>query len=108
MNSDTEEKSYEELVRIRGLLEVLASDKIREKLESAATTKERQVIWASCDGLTSTEEIAKRAEISQRAVQLFVKELLEKDLLYIGRRGYPNRKFEIIPAEWRIEQHVGT
>jgi hypothetical protein len=103
-----EEKIYEELVRIRSLLEILASDKIREKLESVATTKERQAIWASCDGLTSTEEIAGKTRISQRAVQLFVKELLEKDLLYIERRGYPKRKFEIIPPAWRIEQHVGT
>lgn len=108
MSNEIEEKTYEELIRIRGLLEILANDKIREKLDSVATTKERQTIWAICDGLTSTEEIANETKVSQRAVQLFVKELVEKDLLYIGRRGYPKRKFEIVPAEWRVEQHVGT
>jgi len=107
MNSDIEEKSYEELSRIRALLEILASDKIREKLESVATTKERQTIWASCDGMTSTEEIAGKTGISQRAVQLFVRELVEKDLLDIGKRGYPKRRFEIIPSVWRrTEQNV--
>lgn len=100
------EKLYEELARIRSLLEILASDKINRMLESVATTKERQVIWASLDGLSSTEEISKRIGISQRAVQLFVKELLERDLVYIEKRGFPKRKFEHVPSEWRIEQHV--
>jgi len=108
MNSEPTEKLHEELVRIRSLLEVLVHDKIREKLEPLATTKERRAIWASCDGLTSTEEVAARAKVSQRAVQLFVKELLEKELLDVGKRGYPKRRYEIIPSEWRIEQDVGT
>ncbi len=108
MDNDTVEKSYEELTRIRSLLEILASDKIREKLESVATTKQRQAVWATCDGLSSTDEIAQRTGISQRAVQQVVKELLEQDLLYVGKRGCPKRKFEIIPSEWRIEQHVRT
>jgi DNA-binding NarL/FixJ family response regulator len=108
MVSEIEEKIYEELTRIRNLLEILASDKIREKLDSLATTRERQAIWARCDGLTSTEEIANRTQVSQRTVQLFVKELLEKDLLYMGKRGYPKRRFEIIPAHWRVEQDVRT
>jgi predicted ArsR family transcriptional regulator len=108
MINDIQEKTYEELARIRSLLEILASDKIREKLESVATTKERQMIWASCDGTTSTEEIARKTGISQRAVQLFVKDLVEKDLLDIGKRGYPKRRFEIIPSSWRANQDVRT
>jgi hypothetical protein len=108
MDSEIGQKICEELTRVRNLLEILASDKIRENLDSLATTKERRAIWARCDGLTSTEEIANKTQISQRAVQLFVKELLEKDLLYMGKRGYPKRRFEIIPADWRIDQDVRT
>jgi DNA-binding NarL/FixJ family response regulator len=105
---ENEEKQYQELVRIRSLLEILTGEKLKEKLESVATTRERQIIWASCDGMTSTEEIARKTGISQRAVQVFVKELLEKDLLDMGKRGYPKRRFEIIPPSWRIEHYART
>jgi len=97
------EKLLEETINMRKLLEILVSDKLKTKLEEVATTAERKRIYALCDGLTSTETIAQKAGVSQRAVQDVVKRFAEMDLVAVSRRGYPKRLFEWVPAEWRVE-----
>jgi predicted transcriptional regulator len=54
------------------------------------------------DGFSSTEQIAQRAGVSQRSVQLLVKELVDAGLVVMERRGYPKRVFDYIPSEWRV------
>ena len=101
--SEINEKKYEELIKIRQLLERLARKDLKEELEGVATTDERKRIWALCDGLTSTLDIASKTGVSQRAVQIFVNELQDKDLITVERRGYPKRKYDYIPSDWKIE-----
>jgi predicted transcriptional regulator len=102
LNKDTAERIYDELIKIRELLERLARRELREDLESVATTNERRRIWALCNGLNSTSEISSRVGVSQRAVQIFVNELQAKDLITMERRGYPKRKYDYIPSDWEI------
>ena len=95
------EKIYDELLKIRHLLEIAVRDELKRELEDIATTKERRTVWTLCDGVSTTEEIAQKAGISQRAVQVFIKELLTADLITLEKRGYPKRKFDYIPSDWR-------
>ena len=91
-----------ELSEIRLLLQILAEEALRKKLEEVATTKIRRKMWILFDGTLSTEEIAKKLNVTQRAVQIFVYELKKKDLIVIERRGYPRRRFDYIPSDWRL------
>lgn len=97
------EKIYEELTKIRHLLEIIARYNLKRELELIATTKERKRMWSLFDGFSSTEEIAQKANVTQRAVQIFVKELLNRDLVTMEKRGYPKRKFDYIPSDWKVE-----
>jgi hypothetical protein len=106
MNSETNEiyeKIIEELITIRSLLERMVRGDLKQELETVATTDERQKIWSLLDGVSSTAEIATKVGISQRAVQLFMKDLIELDLITIEKRGYPKRRFNYIPSRWRVE-----
>lgn len=100
---DINEEIYKELVKIRSLLERLAKKELKEDLESVASTNERKIIWSLCDGLNNTSEIASKTRVSQRAVQLFIKELAEKDLIIVEERGRPKRKYDYIPSDWQIK-----
>jgi len=95
----------DELMMIRALLERIAKDILKRDLETVATTKERRSIWRYMDGSTSTDEIAQKTAVSQRTVQIFVKELLDADLVTTERRGYPRRKFDFTPSSWRIDEN---
>ena len=96
-------KFLDELSKIRQLLEMLARGALKTELEKIATTPERRKIWALCNGTLSTEEIARKVNVSQRTVQRFVKELREADLVIVERRGYPKRRFDYIPSDWDVE-----
>lgn len=98
--TDTE-KIYEELLKIRQLLEILAKDSLKKELKNIVTSRQRKSMWSLFDGLLSTDEIAKKVNVSQRAVQVFVKGLLDADLVTMRKRGYPKRKFDYVPDEWR-------
>jgi hypothetical protein len=91
---------YEEIVKIRELLQLLASDKIKGQVERLASTDERKRVWTLCDGTNSTSEIADKVAISLRAVQIFLKELQDAGLIVIERRGYPKRVFDYVPPGW--------
>jgi len=94
---------YDEIVKVRQLLEMTVKDKFEKELEKILTTKERKIVWALSDGLTDTKTIAKKAGISQRAVQLAVKDLQIADFLVVEKRGYPRRKFDYVPPEWKYK-----
>lgn len=95
---------HEEIVKIRQLLEIAFKNDLMKELEKILTTKERKMIWALSDGFTDTKAIAEKAKISMRAVQVTVKELQEADYLLVERRGFPKRKFDYVPFEWRPEE----
>lgn len=100
--SETQEKIFEELVKIRGLLERMAREGLKRELEEIATTTERRKIWVLLDGVSGTDEIAVKANVSQRAVQIFVKNLMDADLITLEKRGYPKRKFDFVPSNWKV------
>ncbi len=91
-----------ELGDIKRLLLILARDAIRKDLEPIITTDERKRIWALCDGMNTTSEIAEQARITPRLVQMVVKELQEEDLVSIEKRGIPKRTFDYVPKTWRM------
>jgi len=98
---------YDEIVKMRQLLEMTVKDKLEKELEKILTTKERKIVWALSDGFTDTQTIAKKAGISQRAVQRTAKELQIADLIVVERRGYPKRKFDHVPSEWTSKDDTG-
>ena len=91
---------YDEIVKIRQLLEMTVRNDLTKELESILTTKERKMIWSLCDGFTNTKTIAETTGISMRAVQIAVKDLQDAGLLIARRRGFPRRKFDYVPATW--------
>jgi len=91
---------YDEIVKIRQLLEITLKDDLKKELERVLSTKERKTVWALSDGFADTRTIARKAGISRRAVQITVKELQEAELMVVERRGYPRRKFDYVPFEW--------
>lgn len=95
---------YDEIVKIRQLLEITFKNDLLKELEKILTTKERRMVWALSDGFTDTKAIAKKAGISIRAVQVTVKELQEADYLVVERRGFPKRKFDYVPFEWKPKE----
>lgn len=92
----------EELSLLRTLLEFYVKPTIIEEIMDIATTLERKKIWALLDGKSSTEDLANECHITQRAVQIFIKELSERKLVNLNKRGYPKRRFDVIPDHWRI------
>lgn len=102
MSQDPLVPIYQELTKIRKLLELLAKDSIKGELERITTTDERKKVWALCDGNNTTSEIAQKVTISLRAVQIALKELQEAGLITTGRRGYPKRAYDYVPPGWEI------
>lgn len=100
--SEIQEKIFEELVKVRSLLERMAREELKRELEQVATTQERRKVWALLDGVSGTDEIASKACVTQRAVQMFVKDLMDADLITLEKRGYPKRKFDFIPSNWKV------
>lgn len=91
----------EELKNIRELLEILVRGEINKILEEIATTNERKKIWYLIDGNRSTADIANIINMSQRAVQIFLQKLNQENLIEFEKRGYPIKKYNIVPNEWR-------
>jgi predicted transcriptional regulator len=96
------EKIYDELLTVRRLLEMLIRNELIKNIESIATTDERRKIYTLMDGFSSTEEIAQKIGVSQRTVQMMVKELAGADLVILEKRGYPRRTFDYIPSGWNV------
>jgi len=101
------EEVHGELVKVRHLLEILVREELKKSLEELLTTQERRKIYAIMDGLSGTEEIAQKVGVSQRSVQLLVKDLSDAGLVSLGRRGHPRRTFDYVPSEWRIQNVAG-
>lgn len=95
---------YDEIVKIRQLLEIALKDNLKDELENVLTTKERKVVWALSDGFADTGTIAKKAGISRRAVQITVRELQKAELLTVEKRGFPKRRFDYVPFEWKLKE----
>lgn len=90
----------EELSKIRKLLEILLRESITEEVEKIATTPERKKIWSLCNGNLDTKGIAKESGMSLRAVQMFIKELKDNNLIKHERGGFPERIFDYVPYDW--------
>ena len=87
---------YEEIVKVRQLLEITVKEKLVSELEKSLTTTERKMIWALSDGFTDTKTISEKVGVSQRTVQITIKDLQDRDLIIVRKRGYPKRKFDYV------------
>jgi len=92
---------YEEIIKIRQLLEISLKDSLKKELEKILSTPERKAIWALSDGFTNTASIAERTKLSQRAVQFALNDLENAGLIVFQKRGYPRRMFDFVPSNWR-------
>lgn len=112
MNNEEETKMLlseikNEVSLIRKYLEFQIADFVKDQLDKIASTSERKVVWISLDGTKTTQEIAEEAGISIRTVQLFIKQLRELELVTDKKRGYPQRRIDIIPSNWeKIEKAI--
>jgi len=93
----------EEVTRIRLLIELITRRALKEELNRHATTPERRKIWFLLDGSRSTTQIAEIVGLSQRAVQIFIRELQEADLVMKVGKGRYKRKIDYIPADWESD-----
>jgi transcription initiation factor IIE alpha subunit len=105
MNSQPELTSLlleikEEVSLIRRYLEFQITDFVKEELDKIASTHERKLVWMSLDGTKTTQGIAEEVGISIRAVQHFIKQLRELNLIAEKKKGYPQRRIDIIPSKW--------
>lgn len=90
----------EEVSLIRRYLEFQITDFVKEELDKIASTHERKMIWMSLDGTMTTQGIAEEVGISIRAVQYFIKQLRELNLIAEKKKGYPQRRIDIFPSKW--------
>ena len=98
------ERILVELVEIKQLLILNSREALKRELNEIASTDERKRIWGLLDGLTPTIEIAKKVGMSARAVQIFVSQLEEKELMITEKRGYPKRRMDYIPSDWQLRE----
>jgi len=93
----------EDIHWIRRDIARLARGSYLQDLEKIANTPVRREIWRLCNGDFRTEEIAKKVDISARAVQYFIQDAEKKGLIITPKRGYPKRpdNFDEIPTEWK-------
>jgi len=93
---------YDEIVKIRQLLEIVVKDNLKKELEKILTTKERQYVWALSDGEIDTKTMADKIGMTQRSVQRTIESLQNVDFVIVEKRGYPKRKFDYVPPEWKM------
>lgn len=97
---------------MRMYLEFQSTDLIKSRLEKIASTLERKQIWILLDGTRTNSEIAKTLEISPRAVQYFIKQLRNSDLIVDKEKGCSQKRINLVPSEWeeierKIEDKLG-
>lgn len=93
-----------ELGEIKQILLLSSREAITMELNEIASSKERKQIWGLLDGLTSTSEISNKVGVSARAVQMFVSQLVESEFVIIEKRGYPKRRIDYIPSNWKLKE----
>lgn len=81
-----------ELKKISSYLAILSLDSTTKlihglKKADVLTTKQRVDMFLLIDGERTTQEIAKKAKIGERGAQLFIKELFEKQLVQLQKKG---------------------
>jgi hypothetical protein len=82
------------------LIELQTRPQLEAAVRKLGTTKERRKAWILADGQRKTEDIARLSGNALRTVQVFVQEADRAGLMDASRRGYPRRRFEVIPSDW--------
>jgi len=89
------------LVSLKELLELLAIPLIKEKVEKLASTSQRRKMWILSNGENSTRGIAQKVKVSNRSIRYFVNEGRKAGIIITVKRGYPKRKIDYIPEDWK-------
>lgn len=74
---------------------------IKDKIEKVASTPQRRKMWILSDGENSSSEIAKKVKVSKRSVRYFMNEGKKAGIIIVVKRGYPKRKIDYIPENWK-------
>ncbi len=85
------------------LLEIQNRSLLEAAVRKVATTKERRKAWILSDGQRKNEEIARLSGAALRTVQQFVQDAERSGLMDTSKRGFPRRRYEVIPEEWTAE-----
>ena len=93
-----------EFREIKHIVLLNSRENLKKEIEDIASTDERKVIWGLLDGMTLTTDIAAKVGVSARTVQIFVLQLEEKELVVTEKRGYPKRRIDYIPSDWRLSE----
>lgn len=85
------------------LIELQTRPQLEAAIQRLATTKERRKVWILSDGQRKTEEVSRLSGSALRTVQVFIQEADRAGLMDTNRRGYPRRRFDVIPTGWVSE-----
>lgn len=85
------------------LIELQTRPQLEAAIQRLSTTKERRKTWILSDGQRRTEEISRLSGSALRTVQVFIQEAERVGLMDTSRRGYPRRRFDVIPSDWMAE-----
>jgi hypothetical protein len=90
----------DELRRVSKILTLVNAKALEIELSKYATTDERKKAWILIDGNSLPEEIGEKAGIKLRAIQEFLKILVDATLIENFRGKPPKRLLDYVPASW--------
>jgi hypothetical protein len=90
----------DELRKVSKILTLVNAKALEIELSKYATTDERKKAWILIDGNSLPEEIGEKAGIKLRAIQEFLKILVDATLIENFRGKPPKRLLDYVPASW--------
>jgi len=95
----SEKETLRELRVISKILLLANARTVESELSKVVSTTARRKMWILIDGTKSTKQIADEIGVSQRAVQIFLKDA--KTTGFIDLDGeFPRRTLDYVPPEW--------
>lgn len=96
-----EQQILRELKKMSKILTLANAPALERELNKYATSNDRKRIWISIDGKKKPAEIAKELGLSIRTVEIFVKVLVQAELIESRTYGEPPKKaIDFVPASW--------
>ncbi|MHA1971605.1 MAG: hypothetical protein ACTSW1_01360 [Candidatus Hodarchaeales archaeon] len=85
---------------IQRTLSIANAERIDAYLNEVITTENRRKMWIMLDGERMPNQIAEESGVSSMAVSLFLKTVLEANLVIYDKGSPPKRLIDHIPADW--------
>ena len=97
-------KISDDLDTLKRLLRIQTRRAVSSILDEIATTIERQQMWRPADGTMSNEQISEKVGVALRSVQYFMQEAENAGLIFMAKRGYPQRVENVLPSHWKMSK----